>query len=55
VGNSDAITWSRPFGSWSAPIEMKNDTRIVRLIGTITFWSSSIRVTRDPAAANSVA
>ena len=34
---------------------MKNDTRIVRLIGTITFWSSSIRETSAPAAANSAA
>ena len=31
---------------------MMNDTRIVRLIGTITFWSSSMRLTSEPAAAN---
>ena len=55
VGRIDAITCKRPFGSSSAPIEMKNETRIVRLIGTITFCSSSIRVTSDPAAANNVA
>ena len=51
----DAITCRRPFGSCSAPIEMKKETRIVRLIGTITFCSSSIRVTSEPAAAKSVA
>ena len=30
---------------------MNSDTKIVRLIGVIAFWSSSIRETSDPATA----
>ena len=36
-------------GSSTAPIEMRNETNTTRLIGTITFCSSSIRETSAPA------
>ncbi len=44
---------SPELGSLVAPSDRKNDTRITRLSGTITFCSSSIRETSDPATAKS--
>ena len=54
-GRIEATTDSVESGSCSAPIEMKNDTKIIRLIGTIAFCSSSMRETSEPATANSPA
>ena len=52
-GTIDTITESVELGSLVAPIARKNDTRITRLSGTMTFCSSSMRETSEPATANS--
>ena len=54
-GRSEAILAIPESGSSTAPIEMRNETNTTRLIGTITFCSSSIRETSAPAVANSAA
>jgi hypothetical protein len=53
-GRNDAILTSGASGYVSAPIEMKNEARMTRLIGVIVFWRSSCRLTSEPATANSV-
>ncbi len=54
-GRIDATTESGESGLSSAPIEMKNEMKMIRLIGTIAFCSSSMRETSDPETANSPA
>ena len=51
-GSTDAATDSVESGFSSAPIEMKNETKMIRLIGTIAFCSSSMRETSEPETAN---